>query len=125
MQPVEVIVREQRRRRWRTEEKRRMVEEAMVPGNSVSAVARQYGVHPNQLFRWKRLMQDGGLSAISSGGQVVPLSEVNALKQQVRELERLLGKKTMETEILRDALKIAHEKKLISRMPLTGKDGIQ
>lgn len=125
MRPVEVIVTEQRRRRWTTEEKRRMVEETSLPGNSVSSVARQYGVHPNQLFKWKRLVQDGGYSAISSGEGVVPVSEVKALRQQVRELERLLGRKTMETEILRDALKIAHEKKLISRMPLLPRDDIR
>lgn len=36
----------------------------------------------------------------------------------MRELERLLGRKTMETEILKEALEVAPEKKLISRMPL-------
>jgi transposase len=41
---------------------------------------------------------------------VVASAEVRALEKRVRELERVLGKKTMENEILRDALKIAHEK---------------
>ena len=40
-----------------------------------------------------------------------PASEVKQLKSQIRELERLLGKKTMETDILRDAIRIAREKK--------------
>jgi len=35
---------------------------------------------------------------------------VKNLQKQVRELQRLLGKKTMEVEILRDALEIAREK---------------
>lgn len=35
---------------------------------------------------------------------LVPLSEVKQLKKQIRELERLLGKKTIEFEILKDAL---------------------
>jgi transposase len=42
---------------------------------------------------------------------------VRDLKRQVRELQRVLGKKTMENEILRDAVKVAHEKKLISQLP--------
>ena len=49
-------------------------------------------------------------------------SEVRALKKQIRELERLLGKKTMEVEILKDAIEIAREKKLISRTPLPFED---
>jgi transposase len=48
---------------------------------------------------------------------------VKQLKIQIRELERLLGRKTMETEILRDAIRIAREKKLLLRMPLPKKDG--
>lgn len=55
---------------------------------------------------------------------MVPVSEFRQLHAQVRELQRLLGKKTMENEILRDAVKLAHEKKLISRMPLLPKEDI-
>ena len=39
------------------------------------------------------------------------------MEKRIRELERVLGKKTLENEILREALKIAHEKKLISHLP--------
>jgi transposase len=39
------------------------------------------------------------------------------LEKRIRELERVLGKKTLENEILREALKIAQEKKLISHLP--------
>jgi transposase len=52
----------------------------------------------------------------------VPSSELNELRRRIRELERMLGRKTMETEILKDALEIAREKKLISRIPLLKKD---
>jgi transposase len=52
----------------------------------------------------------------------VPSSEVKELKRRIRELERMLGRKTMESEILKDALEIAREKKLISRIPLLKKD---
>jgi len=52
-------------------------------------------------------------------------SEVQALKKQVRELERLLGKKTMEVEILKEAIDIARETKLISRTPLPFEDDSQ
>jgi transposase len=57
MEAVEVITSVQRRRQFSPQEKRAMVEEAEQPGSSVSLVARTYGIHPNQLFRWRRLMR--------------------------------------------------------------------
>jgi len=123
MGPIEVITSVQRRRRWSPEEKRAILEEGEQPGNSLSAVARKYGVNPNQLFHWRKLMREGALIAVGADDQVVPASEVKQLKVQIRELERLLGKKTMEAEILRDAIRIAQEKKLLLRMPLPKKGG--
>ena len=123
MSPIEVITSVQRRRRWAPEEKRAILEEGEQPGNSLSAVARKYGVNPNQLFHWRKLMREGALVAVEADDRVVPASEVKQLKAQIRELERLLGKKTMETEILRDAIRIAQEKKLLLRMPLPRKGG--
>lgn len=122
MSQVEVITSVQRRRRWTAEQKKAMVEEAEQPDNSISSVARKYEVHPNQLFKWRRLIHEGALVAAKSEEPLVPLSEVKQLQKQIRELQRLLGKKTMEVEILRDALEIAREKKLISRIPLSGKE---
>ncbi len=122
MSPVEVIMSVQRRRYFSAEQKRVMVEEAEQPGNSISSVARKYEVHPNQLFKWRRLMHEGALVAAGSEEAVVPFSEVKQLKAEIRELQRLLGKKTMEVEILKDAIRIAREKKPISRVPFVKKD---
>ena len=41
---VGVITSVQRRRRWRPEEKVRIVEETYLPGNTVSLVARRHGI---------------------------------------------------------------------------------
>jgi transposase len=120
---VEVIQAVQRRR-WTAAEKARMVEESSQPGMSVSYVARRHGVAPNLLFRWRKLMAEGGKTALDAGEQVVSITEVRALKKQIRELERLLGKKTMQVEILREAIALAQEKKLISRSPLPMGDDI-
>ena len=46
---------------------------------------------------------------------MVAASEYRALQHQVRELQRLLGKKTLENEILRDALDLAQSKKRLLR----------
>jgi transposase len=124
MGPVEVITSVARRRRWSPEEKKAMVQEAESPGMSVSSVARKYGIHPNQLFRWRRLMYEGALCAVRAGEEVVPATEVKALRARVRELECVLGRKTMEVEILKEAIAIAREKKLLLRKPLPKEDDI-
>jgi transposase len=121
--PIEVITSVQRRRRWSAEEKRAMVEEAEQSGSSISQVARKYGINPNQIFNWRRLMREGALSAVRAEEEVVAPSEVKQLRARIRELERLLGKKTLEVEILKEALEVAREKKLLLRMPLLGKEG--
>ena len=120
--PIEVITSIQRRRRWAAEEKRAIVEEAEQLGASISSVARKYGINPNQLFHWRRLIRQGSLSAVRADEEVVPVSEVKQLRARLRELERLLGKKTMEAEILKEALELSREKKLLLRMPLPDRE---
>jgi transposase len=119
---VEVLSGNPRRRRWSAEQKKAMVLEAEQPGMSISLVARKYELHPNQLFRWRRILHEGALMAMRADEELVPASDVRELHKQIRELERLLGRKTLENEILKDALRIAREKKLISRLPLLKKD---
>lgn len=114
-QRIEVITGTMRRRHWSTTEKLRIVEKSLVPGETVSAVARRNGVAPNLLFRWRRLMTEGGIAAVGSDGPVVGTSQVRKLEERIRELERLLGRKTMENEILREALDAARAKKPILR----------
>lgn len=42
------------RRRWTADERTRILEETLVPGAVVSAVARRHGLTPQQLFTWRR-----------------------------------------------------------------------
>ena len=120
----EVISGVQRRRRWTPEEKVRIVDETYLPGMSVSLVARRHGIGAGQLFTWRRLMAQGALTAASAGEEVVPASEYRALQAQVSELQRLLGKKTMEAEILREAVsRAAGPKKLLLRSTSLPGDG--
>jgi transposase len=101
-----------RRRRFTLQQKQEFLAEAAQPGNSVSAVARRYGISPSLLFVWKRQMEAGALTGLELGEGVVGESEVKVLKARVRELERMLGRKTAEAEVLKDALELVHSKKL-------------
>jgi transposase len=64
------------------------------------------------------MMEEGALKGISSQEELVPKSQVRELEKRLREMERILGKKTLENEILKEGLRIGREKKLISRQPL-------
>ena len=117
---VEVITQAQRRRRWSAIEKKQIIEETYQPGHSVSYVARKHGISPAQLFNWKRVMEQGGLTAVGKEEAVVAESELKKAHDRIRRLERLLGMKTEEVEVLKEAVRIGREKKLISRKPLVG-----
>ena len=118
VEPIEVLTQPEQRRRRSVEEKLAIVRETFEPGATVSGVGRRHQVNANQVFAWRKLYQDGSLSAVSAGEQVVPASELAEAMKQIRELQRLLGKKTMEVEILREAVEYGRAKKLIARSPL-------
>jgi len=119
---VEVITTDQRRRRWSVQEKAALVRRTYEPGMSVSLVARQEGVAASLLFQWRRLEREGALVAVSAGESVVPASELAAARAEIAKLQRILGKKTLENEILKEAVEYAAEKKWIARSPLLPKD---
>jgi hypothetical protein len=56
-------------------------------------------------------MDEGALESLEAEQRVVPESDVKHLQAEVRELQRLLGKKTMEVEILKEAVELARPKK--------------
>jgi transposase len=115
---IEVFAGIQRRRRYSVDQKLAVLQEAAQPGMTISYVARRHGISPSLIFGWRRRMTEGGKEAIRADDAVVARAEVRALEKRIQELERVLGKKTMENEILREAVKVAHEKKLISQLPL-------
>ncbi len=96
---IEVITGTARRRRWTTEEKLRIVEETLQSGESISAIARRNGVASNLLYRWRRLMTEGGAVAVQADDSVTGNGDVRRLEERMRELERQLGRKTLEVEI--------------------------
>ena len=85
---------------------------------SVSLVSRQEGVAGSLLFQWRKLDRQGALTAVSAGEAVVPASELAAARAEIAKLQRVLGKKTLENEILKEAVEYAAEKKWIARSPL-------
>jgi transposase len=122
MANVEIITDGGRRRRWSAAEKLRIVEETLEDHASILIVARRNGVAPNLLYRWRRLMLEGGSVAVTEDDDVTSNRVVREMDSRIRELERQLGRKTMEVEILREALDKSRVKKptLLVRSQLKG-----
>lgn len=64
---LEVITGVGGRRAWSDEDKGRIVAESFAAGANVSAVARRYGLRPQQVYAWRRLARDGALALPSEG----------------------------------------------------------
>ena len=65
-------------------------------GHTAAEVARSLGIHPTQIYNWKRKFSDSGGKAFPGKGH---LSELAALRRQLREVE-------MERDILKKAVGI-------------------
>jgi len=65
-------------------------------GHTAAEVARSLGIHPNQLYSWKRKYSNDGEKAFPGKGH---LTEISALRRQLREVE-------MERDILKKAVGI-------------------
>jgi len=69
---AEVIEVVERRRRWSTEDKLRVLLDALEPGASIASVADRYGVSRNLLYTWLRLSREGRMPGLSISGEAAP-----------------------------------------------------
>lgn len=125
MSDYEIITDCGRRRRWSAAEKLRIVEETLEDGASISVVAWRNGVAPNLLYRWRRLVLDGGAVAVSEDDDVTSNRAVRQMEDRIRELERQLGRKTLEVEILKEALDKTRAQKRMWLAKSQPEDGIR
>lgn len=102
------------RRRFSVEQKRQILAEAEIPGQSIALVGRKYNIKPTQLYKWRTAMNDAIDTGLQHSEKVYTEREVKALKDRVALLEKTLGKKAVTIEILEEAVRIGVEKKLIS-----------
>ncbi|MBL8517211.1 MAG: transposase [Betaproteobacteria bacterium] len=91
------------RTQFSLEEKLRIVGEALAGGVRQAHVTRKYGLGKNTLARWKQML--GPLCAHQpSAVASEPPGELERLIARVAELERLLGQRTLEVDLLRQRL---------------------
>ena len=76
-------------------------------GQSAAEVARALEVHPSDLHRWKRELEQHGERAFNGAGKK------RAEETKVAELERKIGQQTVEIDFLKRALQHVEEQRLL------------
>jgi transposase-like protein len=94
-------------RRKFTKEFKQTAVRRLNSGQSMAEVARALEVHPSDLHRWKRELQDHGERAFSGAGKK------RAEETKVAELERKIGQQTVEIDFLKRALQHVEEQRLL------------
>jgi transposase len=94
----------------RQNKKLEIVKQTNETGSSVSLVAREHGLTAAQLFQWRKAYLEGSLVAVGANETVVPASELQEAMKRIKQLEGALGRKTLENEILKEAVDFAKAK---------------
>ena len=95
------------RHRRSLSEKIAIVRESMLPGMSAAHVAKRHQIALNVLYYWRKVYRDLIDADLTAPAQAkAGESEIADLKLQVKNLERLLGQRTLEVAILKDRLGI-------------------
>jgi transposase len=79
-------------------------------GKSAAEVARALEVHPSDLYRWRRELDEHGVQAFTGAGRK------RADDDRVAELERKVGQQTLEIDFLKRALQHVEEQRLLRAM---------
>jgi len=104
------------RRVFTPEFKRQVVQQIQKGEKTLAELSRELDLYPTVLRTWKRRYEAGASTAVTANDDVVPASQLRDAHQRIRELERLLGRKQMEIEILEAAREVV-KKMVMGRQP--------
>ncbi|MGH8003947.1 MAG: transposase [Limisphaerales bacterium] len=89
------------KKRWDVEQKLAILRE-WKEGLPVQEVCRRYGLHASQVYSWRRALERG----LQNQGELIPKAQALALQRKVEELERALGRKALEVDILKKVFEL-------------------
>ena len=105
-QTLQVKVQGTTKRRRTVRERREIVEETLLPGASVSRVARRHDVNANQVFYWRKLYREGQFGN-SADTQLVPVKVANDRSVEATKDDDFLPRSgTLEIKLSKGTLRI-------------------
>jgi transposase len=105
-QALQVKVQGTKKRCRTIRERREIVEETLLPGASVSRVARRHDVNANQVFYWRKLYREGQLGS-SADTRLVPVKVSNDRSvEAAKDDDFLLRSGTLEIKLSKGTLRI-------------------
>ena len=106
-QTPQIRVQRTKHRRRTLQERRAIVEETLLPGASVSRVARRHDVNANQVFYWRKLYREGWFGS-RADTQLVPVKVASDRSvEAVKEDDFLPRSGTLEIKLLKGTLRVA------------------
>ena len=107
--PAEKIVKEIKRRTRRnftSEEKIRIVIEGLRGDDSIAAICRREGIHPNLYYRWSRDFMEAGKKRLQGDTQrEANTDEVFRLKRENTDLKILLAELSLDNRLYKKTLR--------------------
>jgi transposase len=97
------------RRVFGAEFKRTTVQRIVTGEKTVAELSRELDIAPSVIRNWARRSEAGATTAVAANEDVVPASQLREAYARIRDLERLLGRKQMEIEILEAARDVVNK----------------
>ena len=86
------------RRRVSAEVKMAVVLEGLRGETRIADICRKYGIAESLYYKWRDRFLEGGRQALEQSSGT---SKADKLKNEIKELQRIIGKQTVEIEILK------------------------
>lgn len=102
------------RRKFTVAFKRQVVEELLSRSSTLGQLSRRLDVSSGLILYWKKRYEAG---ALSEG----PSSDEKELRSRIEQLERMVGRLTMENDLLKRAVGYTVQRRKENSLPITGR----
>jgi transposase len=99
IQRIEVLTGPERRRQWSTEDKARIVADSYSGADSVSRIARRYGLLPQQLFTWRREARRSATPPAFAAVALGPVTQAEARQPALPARRPVSAERKMASEV--------------------------
>jgi transposase-like protein len=105
MEEMQVMVAKNGKRKWSPEQKLAIVGE-FEGGVNAEELCRKYNINKQMLYKWKRSLESSGKEGLKNNGEIVARSQYLAALKKIDDLERALGRKALELDILKKSFEL-------------------